>query len=94
MQFLCSIWCPLTTLPVTGALTDRVTALGFVCERMTKRVMLSPQEDEDRRGSQETDNLCILVESDDGEEKDKEDAQDTGDYLGGRPRDRGRLQNH
>ena len=40
---------------------------------------LTRQEDEDRRGRQETDNLRIIVDSDDGEEEDTEDTQDAGD---------------
>ena len=49
---------------------------------MTKRVILVRQEDDHRRGRQETDNLRNIVESDDGEEKDKEDVEDTGDERG------------
>ena len=57
--------------------TDRVTVLGLVCAKMTKRVMKSRQEDEGRRMGQDETNVASIVPSESGEEEDKED--DEGD---------------
>ena len=53
--------------------------LGLVCSKMTKRVSLSHQEDEDSRTSQEASNVARIVENETGEEEDTEDGEGAGD---------------
>ena len=50
----------------TYRMSDRVTVLGLVCEKMSERVAFSRQEEEDRRVRQEVCN-SPQEESDDGE---------------------------
>ncbi len=53
--------------------SDRVTVLGLVCERMTERVAVVRQEEEDRRVRQEA---CIIVQ--DASVDDEEMVDDDG----------------
>ena len=45
---------------------DRVTVLGLVCERMTERVELDRQEQEDRRVRQD---VCIITQDESVDEE-------------------------
>ena len=51
--------------------TDRVTVLGLVCEKMAERVVLSRQEEEDRRVRQE---VCSIVQDGSFDEEDMVDS--------------------
>ena len=56
-----------------------MTLLGLVCEKMTKRVELPRQEEEDRWTRQETTTVSILLEEESGGEKDKSDDDGTAE---------------
>jgi hypothetical protein len=51
--------------------TERVTVLGLVCEKMTERVALTRQEEEDRRVRQE---VCSITQDESVDDEDMTDA--------------------
>jgi hypothetical protein len=53
--------------------------LGLVCTKMTKRVLLARQAEEDRQMRLEEDNVATILENDVGEEQDKQDDEGPGD---------------
>ena len=55
---------------------DRVTVLGLVCEKMTVRVVLARQEEEDRRLRKD---LVSTVKDGPGEEEDIENDEGVQD---------------
>ena len=63
--------------------TDRVTVLGLVCEKMSKRVVVARQQEEDRRTRQDTVTvariLARILEEESGKEQDKEANEDSAD---------------
>jgi hypothetical protein len=52
--------------------TDRVTVLGLVCEKMTERVVLARQEEEDRRVREE---VSSITQDDTSDKEDLEDDE-------------------
>jgi hypothetical protein len=59
--------------------SDKVTVLGLVCAKMTKRVILTRQEETDRLVKLEQANVAIIVDNDTGEDQDKEDDEGAAD---------------